>query len=58
MLSLDEIVFRTALAEARSLIERGYRSDVAVALTCSGSWAKHSERVLAVLSAEKQKGSV
>ena len=58
MLSLDEIVFRTALAKARSLVKRGYRPDVAVALTCAGSWEKHSERILTILRVEEETGLV
>lgn len=39
------------------MIERGYPSEEAVALTCAGSWAKHSERLLAIIRADEETGS-
>jgi len=52
MFSLDKIVFRTALAAARSLVEHGYQPDEAATLTCTGSWSVHRDKVLAILRAE------
>ncbi len=52
MLSLDEIVFRTALARARRLMRRGKVAEEAAENACTRTWAAHRERVLNALLAE------
>ncbi len=53
MLTLDKIVFRTALAKARRLMRRGKVAEEAAENACTGTWAAHRERVLKALLAER-----
>ncbi len=53
MPTLDEIVFRLALAKARHLMKRGHVAEQAAEQTCTGAWMRYRERVLNALLAEQ-----
>ncbi len=53
MLTLDKLVFRTALARARRLVRRGMVAEEAAEYACTGTWVTHRERVLEALLAER-----
>ncbi len=53
MLTLDELVFRTALARARRLMRPGMVAEEVAEYACAGTWVAHRERVLDALLAER-----
>ena len=54
MSMLDDIVFSSALAEARRLISAGYEAEKAAECACHGAWAVYRQRVLARLLAARR----
>jgi hypothetical protein len=54
MSMLDDIVFSSALAEARRLISAGYEAEKAAECACHGAWAVYRQRVLARLLADQK----
>ncbi len=53
MLTLDKLVFRTALARARRSMRRGMVAEEAAEYACTGTWVAHRKRVLDALLAER-----
>ncbi len=53
MHKLDEIVFHSALAQARRLMKLGYAAEQAAEYACTGTWVVYRERVLNALLAEQ-----
>jgi hypothetical protein len=54
MLLLDDIVFSSALAQARRLLKRGYSAEKAAKYACPGAWKIYRHRVLDRLLAEQR----
>jgi hypothetical protein len=46
MTMLDDIVFSSALAHARRLLDQGYDAEKAAENACPGAWADYRQRVL------------
>lgn len=55
MSMLDEIIFSSALAQARRFVERGLDAEKAAEHACPGAWAVYRERVLAKLLDEQKR---
>ena len=53
MHKLDEIVFLSALAQARRLMKQGHAAKQAAEHACTGAWVVYRERVLNALLAEQ-----
>ena len=51
---LDDIVFSSALAQARRLLKQGYRAEKAAEYACPGAWKSYRKRVLDRLRAEQR----
>ena len=54
MSMLDDIVFSSALAQARRLLKQGYRAEKAAKYACPGAWKIYRKRVLNALLTEHQ----
>jgi hypothetical protein len=54
MLLLDDIVFSSALAQARRLLKQGYDAEKAAKYACRGAWKIYRKRVLDRLLAEQR----
>lgn len=55
MLLLDDIVFVSALAQARRLLKQGYNAEMAAKYACPGAWKIYRERVLDTLVTERRR---
>ena len=53
MLMLDDIVFSSALAQARRLLKQGYDAETAAEYACHGAWKVYRNRVMDTLLAEQ-----
>jgi hypothetical protein len=53
MLMLDDIVFSSALAQARRLVKQGYDAEAAADYACHGAWNVYRKRVMETLLAEQ-----
>jgi hypothetical protein len=51
---LDDIVFSSALNQARRLLEQGYDTETAADAACPGAWRIYRQRVLDKLLIEKK----
>jgi len=54
MSMLDDIVFASALAEARRLMSAGFKAEKAAECACHGAWTVYRQRVLARLLADQR----
>jgi hypothetical protein len=54
MSMLDDIVFSSALAQARRLLKEGCRAEKAAKYACPGAWKIYRKRVLKALLTEQQ----
>ncbi len=50
MSMLDDMVFSSALAQARRLLKKGYGAEKAAKYACPGAWKIYRNRVLARIS--------
>ncbi len=53
MTMLDDIVFSSALAQARRLLKQGYAAETAADYACHGAWRVYRQRVIDTLLAEQ-----
>lgn len=51
---LDDIVFSSALSQARRLLEQGYDAQTAADCACPGAWRIYRQKVLDCLLAERK----
>lgn len=51
---LDDIVFSSALSQARRLLEQGYDAQTAADCACPGAWRIYRQKVLDCLLTERK----